>query len=388
MRCHARHYEPGAFNLRPTPPRPTALVSLFQELAAGRRPSHPSVAEPGWWRRPTRLLYPPVAAFSAQEYSRQPQSIAGGPTRPILITGATGTLGRAFARLCESRGLSHRLVSRAEMDIADPHSVEAALERYKPWALVNTAGYVRVDDAEREPDRCRRENTDGPEVLAAACANRAIGLLTFSSDLVFDGKLTEPYREGHRPAPLNVYGHTKAEAERTRLGDLSRGAGGAHPARFFGPWDRFNFVAAVLRTLSLGEPFVAPDDAVISPTYVPDLVHASLDLLIDRAGGLWHLANTGTVSWYDLAREAASTARLDPGPLVGVPTGPGPAGTPAALQRTRQRSRTSTPRARQCAGPLCRECEIDWRTPGSTIATGTSQPLFSSHNAAVLNGSA
>ena len=96
--------------------------------------------------------------------------VTGSNTAPILITGATGTLGRAFARICAERDLHCRVLTRAEMDITDPASIEAALERFKPWAVINTAGYVRVDDAERDAERCFRENTAGPANLAADAA--------------------------------------------------------------------------------------------------------------------------------------------------------------------------------------------------------------------------
>ena len=113
--------------------------------------------------------------------------------RPLLITGATGTLGRAFAPLCDLRGLPYHLTTRGELDIAVMDSVTAALDDLHPWAVVNTSGYVRVDEAEREPERCRRENTERPATLAIACAARHIALLTFSSDLVFDGLRRAPY---------------------------------------------------------------------------------------------------------------------------------------------------------------------------------------------------
>ncbi len=106
----------------------------------------------------------------------------GSTTRPLLITGKTGTLGRAFARLCELRGIAYQLVSRQEMDIADPDSVVRALDALQPWAVINTAGYVRVDQAEAEPERCFRENADGPAVLATACARRGVRLVTYSSN--------------------------------------------------------------------------------------------------------------------------------------------------------------------------------------------------------------
>jgi len=229
---------------------------------------------------------------------------------PLLVTGATGTLGRAFARLCDLRGLPHRLTTRADMDIADPDSVARMLDALRPWAVVNTAGFVRVDDAEREADACARENCTGAAVLAAACAARDLPFLTFSSDLVFDGAKGAPYVESDPDAPLNVYGRSKAEAERRVLS--------AHPnalvvrtSAFFGHWDHYNFVTILLRELAAGRPFIAVSDAVVSPTYVPDLVNASLDLLIDGESGLWHLANAGATTWAEFARDAADRAGLD-----------------------------------------------------------------------------
>jgi dTDP-4-dehydrorhamnose reductase len=304
-------YEPGVFDLRSPRPRPTALAYMLRDLARGREHEHPVLNAPGWWRRFERLLYPPVAHRPhAPATTLQGVNMKGEATRPLLITGATGTLGRAFARICEARGLSYRLLSHREMDIADAASVERALEEDNAWALVNTAGYVRVDDAERETDRCLRENTTGPKILAALCARQNVKLVTFSSDLVFDGKAEFPYKENDRTAPLNVYGRSKAEAEREVL-SLLPSALVIRTSAFFGPWDEYNFVTIALRTLAARRSFRAADDAVVSPTYLPDLVHATLDLLIDNEEGVWHLANEGAVTWAEFARRAAEMAELD-----------------------------------------------------------------------------
>jgi dTDP-4-dehydrorhamnose reductase len=93
--------------------------------------------------------------------------------RPLCVTGATGTLGRAFARVCSDRGWPYRLLRRQDMDIAAPASVAAALDALTPWAVVNTAGYVRVGDAEGEPERCFRENASGPTVMSAGGTARS-----------------------------------------------------------------------------------------------------------------------------------------------------------------------------------------------------------------------
>ena len=84
----------------------------------------------------------------------------------MLITGASGTLGRAFTRICEVRGLCVRAYSRAELDICDAASIGRVLDESAAWAVINTAGYVRVDDAELDFERCYRENSEGAELLA------------------------------------------------------------------------------------------------------------------------------------------------------------------------------------------------------------------------------
>jgi dTDP-4-dehydrorhamnose reductase len=231
--------------------------------------------------------------------------------RPVLVTGGRGTLGGAIARACVERELAHVVATRAELDIADAASVAAALERHQPWAVVNAAGYVRVDDAERERDACWRENVCGPAVLAAACAARGVQLVTLSSDLVFDGARDTPYVESDRVAPLNVYGESKAAAEAQVLAAHPR-ALVARTSAFFGPWDEWNFLTLALRELRAGRPFTALADVVVSPTYVPDLAHALLDLLVDGEHGVWHLAQDGALTWEAFARLGATLAGLDP----------------------------------------------------------------------------
>jgi dTDP-4-dehydrorhamnose reductase len=304
-------YEPGIFDMRGGRPRPTALARMLRDLAATGEHEHPTLNAPGWWRRLDRLLYPPVRRQpAAKTRTKRGLDMRHGEARPLVINGATGTLGRAFARLCDVRGISYRLLTRAEMDIADARSVERALAEFEPWAVVNTAGYVRVDDAEREPEQCMRENAEGAATLAGECARHGAALLTFSSDLVFDGKKKTPYVESDEVSPLNVYGRSKAEAER-RASELLPSALIIRTSAFFGPWDEHNFITLALRMLSEGRTFVAAEDLSVSPTYVPDLVNASLDLLIDGERGLWHLANEGAQSWAELARLAAERAGLD-----------------------------------------------------------------------------
>jgi dTDP-4-dehydrorhamnose reductase len=302
------HYEPGLWDARSDPPRLTALGRLARSLAredAAVDVQHPVLAGPGWWQRDLRLQVPPHGPVTALP--------ARGPT--LLIIGG-GTLGRAFARLAHMRGLPYELLTRREADIAEPAAVDAALEAHAPWAVVNTAGYVRIDAAESDA-RQWRDNAEGPAVLAAACAHRGIRLLCFSSDLVFPGDRGSPYVESDTPRPLSAYGRAKAHAERLVLHHLAD-ALVVRSAAFFGPWDDANFVTRGLAALRAGEPWRAAGDQIVSPTYVPDLAQAALDLLIDGERGLWHLTNGEAISWADFARRASEHARLDPADVLAI----------------------------------------------------------------------
>jgi dTDP-4-dehydrorhamnose reductase len=302
-------YEPGVYDLRAPAPRPTAVASMAKALAAGEAYTPPALDGPGWWERPERLWYPPVGAVAQPRPRRE---------RRLLITGATGTLGGALTRICVDRGLATRPTFRDELDLTDKESVVDALSALRPWAVVNAAGYVRVDDAEVEDAACLAVNRDGAALLAEACAAFRVPLVTFSSDLVFDGASARPYVESEPVAPLSVYGRSKAEAD-ARVLEAHDDALVLRTSAFFGPWDVHNFAAAVLLALAAGETFAAADDVIVSPTYVPDLAHATVDLLIDGERGLWHLANDGALSWASFARRLAEATELDARLVRGVP---------------------------------------------------------------------
>jgi dTDP-4-dehydrorhamnose reductase len=293
-------YDTGAYDVRGAAPRPTAIAKAAQAFAGGETFDHPVLDMPGWWRRPPRL-------YKWSGSCRLPD----GKGRKLLITGATGTLGNAFARICDDRALPFCMTDRQELDITDPASVAAAIERHQPWAVINTAGFVRVADAEHERDTCFAWNADGAEHVAKACASAGIPLVTFSSDLVFDGQLGRSYLEDDPVSPANVYGASKADAERRVLAAHDQ-ALMIRTAAFFGPWDKYNFAWNMLSALAEGRRFGASRTSFVSPTYLPDLCHATLDLLVDGERGLWHLANQGRVSWYEFAVEVAQEAGFNP----------------------------------------------------------------------------
>lgn len=309
------YYESGAFDLRGGCPRPTAMADLIRRLAHGQ-PVDPIVEMPGWWRRDVRLKFAPVERETVQVEPRR--NVQGGSRRmkPLLITGASGTLGKAFARACDLRGLDYVLTDRTRLPLGDPERMAETLDGLTPSAVINTAGYVRVDDAEAEEAACMASNFEGAVRLAQACGERDLPLVTFSTDLVFDGAAGRPYLEDDPTGPLNAYGRSKALAEQ-RIAALGGKALVIRTAAFFAAADRYNFAAAVETEIAAGRDFFAAEDVEVSPTHVPDLVNAALDLLIDGETGVWHLTNEGQASWAQFARDIARRRGLDAGKVVG-----------------------------------------------------------------------
>ncbi|HUQ87509.1 MAG TPA: dTDP-4-dehydrorhamnose reductase [Vicinamibacterales bacterium] len=287
------HYESGVFDVRSHEPRPTALAPMIKQLATAPDEVTAHFAGTGWWRRPERMLHGHAAE---RRTSPHPQ--------PLLILGGSGTLGHAFLRVAEARHLSTVSAGRNEVDINNLDSVRRLLQQVKPWAVVNATGYVRVDDAEQDSEACFGINTGAAVTIATACAEQRVPLVTYSSDLVFDGATDRPYTEHDVPHPLNVYGASKAEAERLIL-DIMPDALIVRTSAFFGPWDTSNFLVRALAAIRTGHTWRAASDIIVSPTYVPDLVNAAIDLLQDREHGIWHLSNEGPVSWYEFAQSAA-----------------------------------------------------------------------------------
>ncbi len=284
-------YESGVFDVRSGSPRATALTKMIKAYAANENYHHPVLNNEGWWLRDSRIIYP--SRKKIEEYNLKPMS-------PLLITGRTGTLGSAFSKICTSRGITHLLLGRQDLNITDPAQIEHLILETKPWAIVNTAGFVKVDEAENEAINCFMVNAIGPENLALICRKHNVRLLTFSSDLVFNGEKTEPYSERDKVSPLNIYGHSKAIAEQIVL-KTDPSALIIRTSAFFGPWDAYNFATHVLFKAQNNQEFKAANDIFISPTYLPDLVNTSLDLLLDQECGVWHLANKGELSWAEFA---------------------------------------------------------------------------------------
>jgi dTDP-4-dehydrorhamnose reductase len=285
-------YESGIFDLVNNKLRPTALTKMMKDLSVTGSYTHPLVKEKGWWHKSYPGAHPGFTDTSA---------------RPILIIGSNGTLGTAICKICERRSIPFKAITRNELDITSQKQFSNIINYYKPWAVINAAGYVKVDNAENDAEKCFEINAGAPALLAEDCRRYGIKFMSFSSDLVFGGDKQTPYLETDEVMPLNVYGKSKAKGELMIL-DKNADALVIRTSAFFGPWDQYNFPAMVSNLLKDERLCPVAKDVVVSPTYIPHLIDKALDLFIDDEKGIWHLANDGMISWSDFATEIAERA--------------------------------------------------------------------------------
>lgn len=305
-------YEAGVFNVSLGYARPTALAELIKKLVQNGTYYHPVLENEGWWQLESRILYRNKKTFNMLTH----RSANNG--QPLLIIGKTGTLGCAFGHICNERNIHHVIFDRAGFNITDKRMMEDVIKQVKPWAVINAAGYVRVDEAETHRQECIDTNCLGPAMLANLCNRYAVQFLSFSSDLVFDGNKHVPYSESDHVAPLNVYGLSKAMAEKEIMAN-NPDALIIRTSSFFGPWDRYNFIFHALACIKQRQEVVAPGNVFISPTYVPDLVNISLDLLLDKEKGIFHVTNAGHTNWADLALNVVQMAGGDTSLIKAMP---------------------------------------------------------------------
>jgi dTDP-4-dehydrorhamnose reductase len=232
-----------------------------------------------------------------------------------LVAGAEGQLGVA---LC--RRLGSRLAwagGRAELDVRDAEAVRRRVGEVRPDVVINASAYNKVDRAETEPGEALAVNAEGP--LHIARAAREVGALVVhvSTDYVFDGRRSEPYREEDRPNPTSAYGVSKlagellvASAAPEHLVVRTSGVFGAGGSKAKGG----SFVERILARARAGEPLRVVADQVFSPTYAPDLAGGVLALVEAGARGLFHVTNQGSCTWHEMATAALEIA----GPRVAV----------------------------------------------------------------------
>lgn len=229
-----------------------------------------------------------------------------------LVLGSAGQLGRELGQR-----LGDELVwagGRAELDVTDERSVAALVARVLPDVVFNATAYNRVDAAESEPERAFAVNALAPRALALAARDAGALVVHVSTDYVFDGVLTRPYREDDRAHPLSVYGESKLQGESHVL------ASGAEAlvVRTSGVLGRRgsaqkggSFVDRILAQARAGKPLRVVADQLFAPTSAGELAGALIALVRLGARGLYHVTNQGSCSWHELATAALAAVGLE-----------------------------------------------------------------------------
>jgi dTDP-4-dehydrorhamnose reductase len=240
----------------------------------------------------------------------------------ILITGASGQLGRAlslrFHDLAQKPGTQINVLSldRSQLDLAQPDSVRQTLRRLQPNIIINAAAHTAVDQAELEPALAHAINATGPEVLAEEAKALEATLIHFSTDYVFAGVGRDAYHETDVCAPKSVYGASKL------AGEKAIALTGARHLIFRTSWvyapHGVNFMLTMLKLAKDRETLSVIDDQWGVPTWVGRIVavteKAVLRIIAEPEhdlGGIYHLCPRGETTWY---RYAAKTFELAPDP--------------------------------------------------------------------------
>jgi dTDP-4-dehydrorhamnose reductase len=218
----------------------------------------------------------------------------------VLVTGASGMLGTDLVPALAAAGCDVSARPRADLDITDTKDVARAFRETRPEIVVNCAAFTRVDACESDP-RAFAVNAEGVEILAKQCLVHSVRLVQISTDFVFDGEKASPYVEEDRPAPLSAYGRSKLRGEEAAL---SVPLGLVVRASWLFGRGGWNFVEAIRKQILDGRTaLTVVDDQRGRPTATTDLSKGLLALLEMGAAGIYHFANRGAASWFELAQE-------------------------------------------------------------------------------------
>ncbi len=234
----------------------------------------------------------------------------------LLLLGGNGQVGRELRRSLAPLGelvVATREGGDAEQvaDFDRPESLAALIARVAPDVVVNAAAYTAVDKAETDPAAAFRINADAVAAIAGACANSGALLVHYSTDYVFDGGATQPYREDHSTAPLGVYGQSKL------AGEQAIRASGARHAILRTAWvyaaHGKNFLLTMVRLAGGRDELRVVADQVGAPTSAAWIAEATADILGHGVGqsGTWHLTAAGETSWHGFAEAIVGLAGVE-----------------------------------------------------------------------------
>jgi dTDP-4-dehydrorhamnose reductase len=219
----------------------------------------------------------------------------------VLVTGATGQLGYDIIKELKKRNIDAVGNGSKDCDITVKNDVFETIEKVRPNAIIHCAGYTAVDKAEIEIDKCNLINAEGTKNIALACKQYDITLLYVSTDYVFSGDGTEPWKPDDERKPVSQYGKSKYQGE-LEVESLLDKYFIVRISWVFGINGK-NFVKSMLKLAENNNEITVVSDQVGSPTYTVDVAKIMVDMIQTDKYGKYNISNEGFCSWAEFAQE-------------------------------------------------------------------------------------
>ena len=233
----------------------------------------------------------------------------------VLVTGSNGQLGQSIQSIVKNNSsIDFIFYSSLDLDITNLTNCEAVFQKINPHYCINTAAYTAVDKAESDIDKAELVNTKGAMNLAEVCKTHNTILLHVSTDFIFDGLATKPYKENDIPNPSGIYGKTKLAGEVAIQNTWNK----HFIVRTSWVYSQFgnNFMKTMLRLGNEKGELSVVSDQIGTPTNAVDLAEALIQIIRHQTSnldcfGIYNFSNEGSCSWYDFAKEIFRLKNLE-----------------------------------------------------------------------------
>ena len=231
--------------------------------------------------------------------------------KKILVTGSNGQLGMELQQLAAADpSVQFIFTNRSDFPLDDFDAINNFITVNQPQYFINCAAYTAVDKAESEKELAYKINAESAGVIAGACKANNVQLIHISTDYVFNGMGSTPYKEDDATDPVNFYGSSKLEGEK-KVMQLSPGSIIIRTSWVYSEFGK-NFVKTMLRLMADKEQVSVVNDQSGTPTYAADLAEAILKIIstlenpthhspLTTHSGIYHFSNEGHITWYDFA---------------------------------------------------------------------------------------
>jgi dTDP-4-dehydrorhamnose reductase len=233
----------------------------------------------------------------------------------IIVTGKNGQLGWEISQLASQfNQFQFVFVDVDELDLSKPETISSFFAKYQPQYFIHCAAFTAVDKAETEKELAYNINAISTGEIAKECAKINCPLITISTDYVFNGNGTEPYKTNQTAEPINYYGYSKWIGEKLALENWNKTV--IIRTAWVYSTHAHNFVKTMLRLMNEKPELKVVNDQIGSPTYAADLAKAILQVVNqwhsgNQTFGIYHYTNSGIISWYDFACEIKALSGLN-----------------------------------------------------------------------------